>query len=152
VLKVGATVKAQVQEFDRERRRIRLSMKALEPTQMDTYIAEHQVGELLTGRIVEIKGDRAKIEVEEGIFGTCRLTPQGASPAEGDQGTPPAGEVKGKVDISAATALLAARWKQGTGTGGEAPEDKNAPRPGQVRKFRITQLDADGKRVTLELV
>jgi small subunit ribosomal protein S1 len=151
VLKVGTSVKAQVQEFDRERRRIRLSMKALEPTQMDKYIAEHQVGEVLTGRIVEIKGDRAKIEVEEGIFATCRLAPQTTS--ETDEVPKISGaESKGRVDISAATALLAARWKQGSGGGAaEAQDDKNALRAGQVRKFKISQLDSEGKRIGLEL-
>ena len=49
VLQTGATVKAQVMEFDRSKRRIRLGMKQLEPTSTDHYLAEHQVGEAVTG-------------------------------------------------------------------------------------------------------
>ena len=47
VLQTGATVKAQVIEFDRSKRRIRLGMKQLEPTSTDHYMAEHQAGEAL---------------------------------------------------------------------------------------------------------
>ena len=44
VLKVGEKVKAQVLEADKERRRLRLGIKQLEPTSIDEYIAERKVG------------------------------------------------------------------------------------------------------------
>ena len=40
----GQTVKGVVLEVDRERRRIRLGMKQLEPTTVDGFISEHQTG------------------------------------------------------------------------------------------------------------
>ena len=51
-LTAGQTVRAVVLEVDQERRRIKLGIKQLEPTTADEYIAEHQVGESVTGRIV----------------------------------------------------------------------------------------------------
>ena len=59
-LKTGQIVRAQVLEFDREKRRIRLGMKQLEPTTLDTYIAEHQTGETVTGRVVDVRPDKAE--------------------------------------------------------------------------------------------
>jgi small subunit ribosomal protein S1 len=49
VLKEKQTVRAQVTEQDKERRRFRLSMKALEPTSIDEYIAENKVGDVVAG-------------------------------------------------------------------------------------------------------
>jgi len=43
------------------------------------------------------------------------------------------------------TALLAARWKQGKTSVAEPA------RSGQIRTFRISALDASGKRIELEL-
>ena len=85
VLQTGATVKAQVLEFDRSKRRIRLGMKQLEPTSTDHYIAEHQVGESVTGRVVEVKGDRVKVELGDGVFGTCKLASTEAQEAREPQ-------------------------------------------------------------------
>lgn len=138
VLKAGQTVRAQVLEFDRDRRRIRLGMKQLEPTSTDTFIAEHQVGETITGRVVDVKHDRMKVEVAEGVFATCRLT------AEQQQETRETGA--GKADLSTLTAMLAARWKSGPDLAAEA----KVARAGQIRQFRIAALDAQAKRIQLE--
>ncbi|MGD0577457.1 MAG: S1 RNA-binding domain-containing protein, partial [Bryobacteraceae bacterium] len=53
----GQKVKAVVLEVDREKRRIRLSMKQLEPTSVDIFLSEHQAGETLMGRVVEVHGN-----------------------------------------------------------------------------------------------
>src|SRR5579864_7855992 len=49
----GQRIRAVVLELDRERRRIKLGLKQLEPTSADEYIGEHRAGETVTGRIVE---------------------------------------------------------------------------------------------------
>ena len=49
-LKVGQVVRAQVLENDREKRRLRLGLKQLQPTSVDEYIAEHKEGDAVTGR------------------------------------------------------------------------------------------------------
>lgn len=134
----GQTVRATVLEVDRERRRIRLGMKQLEPTTVDHYISEHQPGQTVSGRLVEVHGDKAKVELGEGVIAMCRLTPveKGSKPAEQSRG----------ADVSSMGAMLAAKWKQG----GTAPAEETA-RAGQVRSFRISNLDAAKRLIELEL-
>ena len=141
VLKSGQTIKAQVLEFDKERRRIRLGMKQLEPTSSDIWISEHQPGETVTGRIVDVKNDRAKVEVGEGVFAVCRLS---AGEGKGES----KGGVENKSDISAMTAMLAARWKSGP----DFEADQKIVKPGQVRQFRIVSMDPQSKRIEIEAV
>ena len=74
-------------EIDRERRRIRLGMRQLEPTTVDHYISEHQPGETVSGRLLEVRGDRAKVELGEGVIGNLpveagRKRKGAAEPAE----------------------------------------------------------------------
>jgi small subunit ribosomal protein S1 len=139
ILKAGQVVKAQVLEFDREKRRLRLGMKQLEPTSVDHYIAEHQPGDTVTGRVVEVKNDRAKIELGEGVFATCRFG--------GDEERASSRSSSGKADLSTMTAMLTQRWKQGTGS---SEAQQNVAKPGQIRNFRIVSLDPAQKKVHIE--
>jgi len=66
VLKVGQTVKALVLEADVAKRRLRLGMKQLVPTGLDEYIAEHKAGDVVTGRMTDVSGGRARVELGEG--------------------------------------------------------------------------------------
>src|SRR5207302_4216689 len=63
VLRVGQTVKAQVLEVDREKRRLKLGMKQLVPTSIDEYLAEHKPGDIVSGRIVSIAGNSAQVDL-----------------------------------------------------------------------------------------
>ena len=138
VLKQGEKVKAKVLEVDKGKRRIRLGMKQLVPTSLDEYIAEHKDGDSVTGRVVDVSRGRARVELGEGVTGYCAV-PEGAN--SGGQ------EANGAADLSALTSLLAARWK-----GGGAAEGKDEPlRAGQIRTFRISKLNAESKRIDLEV-
>jgi small subunit ribosomal protein S1 len=142
-LSPGKTVRAVVLEVDRSKRRIKLGMKQLEPTSIDEYIAEHQAGEVVTGRVVEVHGGRAKVELGEGVVAESNL----GAPAkvEAPKEVEPA-----KGDISSLTAMLSAKWKQGgTATPGAPPTET---RVGQIRNFRIVKLDAAKKKIELEIV
>ncbi len=134
----GQTVRAVVLEADRERRRLRLGMKQLEPTTIDNYISEHRQGDTVSGRLMEVHGSRAKVELGEGVVATCQLKQNQEAPVE-------ANEPK-QADVGSLGAMLAARWKQG----GAASPDKEAARTGQVRSFRISHLDAAKKLIELE--
>jgi len=136
-LKVGETVKAVVLEADKSRRRIRLSIKALEPTSIDEYMAEHKVGEVVSGRVVDVSGNRAKVELGEGVMSFAALPEQKKEASAG----------AGKVDLSAMTALLANKWKSGGGDAGQ-PE---GVRTGQIRNFKITAIDLEKKKVEIEM-
>ncbi len=141
-LSTGQTVRALVLEVDRERRRIKLGIKQLEPTSADEYMAEHQVGESVTGRIVEASQGRAKVELGEGVFAECRMSEEVAN---GTNLPEPAS----KADLSSLTAMLSAKWKQGpssTSSAGLEPA-----RAGQVRSFRILKLDPPNKKIEVEL-
>jgi small subunit ribosomal protein S1 len=141
VLKAGQTIKAQVLEFDRERRRIRLGMKQLEPTSVDVWISEHQIGETVTGRVTDVKPDRAKVELGDGVYGVCKL-----AAGESEQDAKAGGA--SKADISQMTAMLAARWKSGP----DLESDQKAIRAGQIRQFKIAAIDPQSKRIELELI
>lgn len=142
MLSQGKTVKAVVLELDRERRRVKLGMKQLAPTDIDHYIAEHSVGETVTGRLIEVAGGRGKAELGEGIVAQCRLPVKTDTKAA-------AIEEPGKRDLSSLTAMLSAKWKQGAGSSSEPAREQ--ARAGQIRTFRITRLDPAGKRVEVEL-
>jgi small subunit ribosomal protein S1 len=140
VLKVGQMVKAQVLEADKERRRIRLGIKQLEPTSIDEYIAEHKAGDSVSGRLVEVSGQKAKVELGEGVFAWTKIA--GEQPAK-------TAASASKADLGSLTAMLSQRWKSGGGGDAVAAE---AARAGQVRSFKILSIDAAAKRIELELL
>ena len=140
-LTVGQTVKAAVLEVDRERRRIKLGIKQLQPTSADEYMAEHQVGDSVTGRIVEAGKGRAKVELGEGVFAECLVREETANGSSAPEPAP-------KADLTSLTAMLSAKWKQGPT---ESSASKEAARAGQVRTFRIVKLDPPNKKIEVEL-
>jgi small subunit ribosomal protein S1 len=146
VLRVGQTVRAQVLEFDRDKRRISLGMKQLVPTGLDEYLAEHKPGDLVTGRIVEITGCEARVELGEGIHASCRI-PE-STPAE--HPTEASKYDQAKPDLTSLTSMLNARWK-GTSALSKATAKTAVPGAGQIRSFRITKLDPTAKKVRVEL-
>lgn len=135
-------VRAVVLELDSERRRLRLGMKQLEPTTVDHYISEHQPGETVSGRLLEVHGTRARVELGEGVIATCQIKSDESSTA------PQASEPR-STDVSSLSAMLSAKWKQGGGAG--SPSAKPPARAGEIRSFRISSLDAAKKLIELEL-
>jgi small subunit ribosomal protein S1 len=142
LLRVGQIVKAQVLAIDKDKRQLRLSMKQLVPTGLDEYIVERKVGDVVTGRIIEVSGDNAGVELGDGIRTTCRV-----SPAKSDDKVAPA---TGKMDLAALSSMLNARWKGGPASGGSRKPE--AVQTGQVRSFRIVKLDPGSKKIEVELV
>jgi small subunit ribosomal protein S1 len=143
-LAVGQMVRAIVLELDRERRRIKLGIKQLQPTTVDEYIAEREVGETVSGRVTDISGERAKVELGEGIFAECHIPPEAETEGQtASQGLKAA-------DLSSLTAMLSAKWKQGAAS---AKSSLLEPaKAGQIRSFRITKLDQANKKIEVELV
>lgn len=135
----GQVVKAVVLEIDQERRRLRLGMRQLEPTTVDHYISEHQPGQTVSGRLLSVHEDEAKVELAEGVIARCQLRPAQEKPGDAEQAK--------TADLSSLSAMLAAKWKQG----GAAESSKETPRAGQVRSFRISALDPAKKLIELEL-
>jgi small subunit ribosomal protein S1 len=138
-LKMGEKVKAQVLELEPAKRRLRLGMKQLVPTSLDEYIAEHKEGDVVTGRMTDVKEGRARVELGEGVQATCRMAGEAraAEEAPAESGS----------DISSLTSMLQAKWKGGKG--GRA--GREPARAGQILSFRIVKMDPAGKKIELEL-
>jgi len=140
VLKVGQAVKAQVMALDTEKRLIRLSIKQLVPTGLDEYLAEHKAGDRVTGRLIEIVGSTAKVELGEGVFAACDIVSEDAPNSEAANSS--------SGNVSALGSMLMARWKGGGSGGSPKPEPV---REGQIRTFRIAKLDPETKKIKLVL-
>jgi small subunit ribosomal protein S1 len=150
LLKVGQLVRAQVLAVDTEKRQLRLGMKQLVPSGLDEYIAEHKEGDVVTGRMVEDLQGHARVELGEGVQGTCRMNATGAVVEKNAQAEPgvSSSESHSKPDLSSLGSMLQARWKGSAPTGDAKAE---AVRAGQIRKFRIAKLDPAAKKIELEL-
>ncbi len=144
LLRARQVVKAQVLALDVQKRLIRLSMKQLVPTGLDEYLAEHQEGDIVTGRVTEVSPGSARVELGEGVMATCLLTQKNSS----GEGVQPAASSP-KADLSSLGSMLQSRWKSGP-PASEAKSD--AVQGGQVRKFRIAKLDVASKKIELLLV
>lgn len=143
VLKVGQSVKALVLELDTEKRRLKLGMKQLVPTSIDEYLAEHQPGDVVSGRIIEVSSGSAQAELGEGILAACTISIE----APKQEATRDAAGAK--TDLASLSSMLAARWKSGAVAESSKPQEIQ---PGQVRKFRITKLDRTAKKIEVQLV
>ena len=138
VLKVGQTVKAQVIAVDTEKRLIRLSMKQLVPTGLDEYLAEHKAGDLVTGRLTEVTGGSRGWSWARACLPPARFRAQAQTAQDASSDS--------KADVSALGSMLMSRWKGGTAGTAAKPEPARA---GQIRSFRITKLDPEGKKIEL---
>ena len=135
----GQTIKALVLEIDKERRRVRLGMKQLEPTTVDHYIAEHKTGEKVSGRLMDVQGSRAKVELGEGVVGICQMKAQEEKPA--------GAQTEKSSDVGSLSAMLSAKWKQG----GASAASSESAKAGQILSFRIAHLDPAKRLIELEL-
>ena len=144
VLRAGQVVKALVLAIDTEKRQIKLSMKQLVPTDIDEYIAERKVGDTVSGRVVEASPMLTVVELGDGIRAHCRIKPgTTVAPAAA-----PEAKSAGKIDMSNLSSMLKDRWK------GNAPAATSKPEAlaeGQIRSFKIVKLDADAKKIEVEL-
>jgi small subunit ribosomal protein S1 len=138
LLRFGQIVKALVLAIDLEKRQIRLGMKQLVPTGLDEYIAEHNEGDVVTGRLMDDSGAQARVELGDGIHAICKKPAATAPKSEAPK--------ESKADLSSLSSMLQARWK--TGSGG--PPKAEPSRAGQVRSFRIVNLDRAAKKIELE--
>ena len=150
LLHTGQVVKAQVLEMDREKRQLKLSIKQMVPTGLDEFIAEHAVGDTVSGRIIDIDAaaNTARAELGEGILTIVSLPAAKVEEAPAASG--------GAVDLSQLGPLFSAKWKTDISPKGKAPTviAGSAPKTveaGQVRSFRITVLDVETKKIGLEL-
>jgi small subunit ribosomal protein S1 len=144
MLRAGQRVKAMVLGVDTAKRQMKLSMKQLVPTSIDEYIAEHKAGDVVSGRVIEVNGAIAVAELGSGILAACWAGGAGA----GAVPAATAAATEGKVDLGALSSMLKSKWK-GNAPSAEAKQEPLAV--GQVRSFRIVKLDAEAKKIEVEV-
>jgi small subunit ribosomal protein S1 len=143
VFRVGQSVRAQILALDKEKRQLKLSVKQMAPSSLDEYIAERKAGDAVSGRVLDVKGDLARVELGEGVVGTCRLTGTKSNEQQAPATT-------GNLDLSALSSMLSARWKSGPASGSSSKSEQ--PAAGQIRSFRIARVDAEKKQIELEQI
>jgi small subunit ribosomal protein S1 len=135
VVKSGQVVRALVLSADPETKRLKLGMKQLEATAADQFAEQSAVGDRVTGRILQVRGNEVIVQLGEGVEGVCRIE----QPASGGGASTSSGSLAEQ---------LAAAWKGGakstSGTAGSEPY-----REGQVRSFTIKTIAAGGKKIEL---
>jgi small subunit ribosomal protein S1 len=147
MLKVGQVITAQILAIDTVKRQIKLGMKQLVPTGLDEYIAEHQIDDVVTGRLMDDATDNARVELGDGIVASCRMKTAVGSSTGAVQ--PDAAAQAVKANLSSLGSMLQAKWKTGSSPSG--PSKQEPARAGQIRSFRITALDAAAKKIEVEL-
>ena len=145
VVKEGEVVRAVVLDIDKDRRRIRMGLKQLQPTKVDDFITEHKVGETISGLLTDMRGNNLKFEVAEGVLAECKL----AEPKK-EEAKATTAEPAGSADVGSLAALLKGRWKDGKG--GDPVPKANTLKPGMLRTLNIVSLDAEHKRITVDLL
>jgi small subunit ribosomal protein S1 len=171
MLREGQIVKAQILAIDPEKRQIKLSIKQLIPTEIDEYIAEHKVGDIVSGRVIEQSISLIHVELGDGIRAICHISSTAAIAAESAPAAgalaPPQGSASAlstpqvpagapaspqgsaaKLDLSALSSQLKSRWKGHTPAAAAQPD---AFSEGQIRSFKIVKLDAEYKKIEVEL-
>ena len=134
-VKVGQVVRAMVLSAEPEARRLKLGMKQLEATAADQFAQHAAVGDRVTGRVLQVRGNEVRVQLGEGVEGVCRIE-------EGAPGGGPAAPAGSLAE------QLAAACKGGVKpTAGGAGEPY---REGQIRSFTIKSIDPSGKRIELE--
>ena len=153
VLRAGQIVKAQVLAIDPEKRQIKLSMKVFVPTEIDEYIAEHKVGDSVSGRVIGQSPSLIHIELGDGIRAIChvvtgpnaeRLAASATAASKSNSKT----KDEPKPNLSSLSSMLKARWQ------GNAPAAQAKPEAlseGQIRSFKITKLEPEAKKIEVEL-
>ena len=133
VLREGQQVHVKILEMDRERRRLKVGMKQLEPTELETFFSQVQVGETVSGRVVRTQGGDAVVEIGTGVRGVCPIKPKAR--ARSRKST----QLGQTSDLTSLKAMLESAWS--TGAEGTQAKDDAPMTPGSVHRFRITKLD-----------
>ena len=74
VLSIGDTIQVYVLNVDRERHRVGLSLKRLQPDPWDSVEERYQVGQLVQGRVTNVVDFGAFVRIEEGLEGLIHVS------------------------------------------------------------------------------
>ncbi len=139
VLREGQQVRVKILEIDPARRRLKVGMKQLEPTELDLFLSRAEVGETVSGRVVKIQGGQAIIDIGGGVRGVCQASPPSSQARKGA----PLGQTS---DLSSLRTMLESAWSD---TGPDGGADQEPLKAGAVHSFRIKKLDAESGSIEL---
>jgi len=71
--KPGQKIQAKIIELDREKRRLKLSIKALSPHPVERFLEENPEGSVVNGKIKEIKNKVAVVDLRNEVEGVLHL-------------------------------------------------------------------------------
>ncbi len=74
VLQKGDQVEAVVLNVDADSQRLSLGIKQLEPDKWEEFFSQHQIGDVVNGKIVRVTNFGAFVEVSEGVEGLCHVS------------------------------------------------------------------------------
>jgi len=74
ILKKGDDVQAVVLSIDAANQKLSLGIKQLEPDRWETWFSQHNLGEVVRGKVVRMTNFGAFVELEEGIEGLCHVS------------------------------------------------------------------------------
>lgn len=138
VLREGQDVRVKILEINLEDRKLRVGMKQLEPTEVESAMSQMAVGEILTGRIAKIEAGIATVEIGDGVTGVCSIKPKSA---------PKKSVALGQTsDLGSLKSMLESAWK-GSDDDGQGPAaaessaDEEPLTSGSIHTFRVERLD-----------
>ncbi len=139
VLKEGQQVKVKILEINVSRRRLKVGMKQLQPTELETALAQVEVGETVTGRVVKVENGKATVEIGEGLSGVCVVKARSSAKKSIALGQ--------TSDLGSLKSMLESAWKGADGMESEEPpppSDDDEPDPlvpGAVLSFKVKKVD-----------
>jgi len=74
VVSKGDTLRARITHIDVENQRVSLSIKEFLPNEWDSFLAEHSVGDALTGRVVNVTDFGLFVDIYEGLEGLVHVS------------------------------------------------------------------------------
>jgi len=74
LVQMGDEIKVKVIDFDKEKKKVSLSIKQLNPNPWDVIEERFSVGDEVTGKVLSIKNFGAFIELEEGLNGLLHIS------------------------------------------------------------------------------
>jgi small subunit ribosomal protein S1 len=74
VLKKGQIVQAVILNIDSSAHRLSLGIKQLQPDAWETFFQNHQVGDIVHGRVCRLASFGAFVELADGVEGLCHFS------------------------------------------------------------------------------
>ncbi len=72
LLKVGDEIEVKIIKVDKDAGKVSLSRKALESSPVSTFVAKHKIGDIVTGKVKDIKDFGVFVALEEGVDALIR--------------------------------------------------------------------------------